>query len=104
MSQNATASHEQPQEKSLSPELQLEIAKFFLRTSAPILYGAPLKNIKLTVEEGEQLKQGKKPTRRQKELIANAGYNFNNWLVVKSLPNELQVVHRSTGTNRSIKF
>jgi hypothetical protein len=48
------------------------------------------------------MKNGKKPTRRQKEAIRYVQLNPDNWLVVKSLPNELHIMHRETGSIRVI--
>lgn len=48
------------------------------------------------------MKQGKKPTRKQKEAIKAANLNPNNWLVYKNLNGELHIVHRDTGTKRKI--
>ncbi|WP_412761269.1 DUF6906 family protein [Parageobacillus thermoglucosidasius] len=48
------------------------------------------------------MKNGKKPTKRQKEIIKQARLNPDNWLVVKNLPDELHIVHRETGRQRVI--
>ncbi|MFD2116374.1 DUF6906 family protein [Paenibacillus yanchengensis] len=48
------------------------------------------------------MKKGKRPTRRQKQLIHMAGLNAENWLVVKSLPTHLHLVHRYTTTTKII--
>jgi hypothetical protein len=53
-------------------------------------------------EEVQGMKNGKRPTRKQKEAIKNARLNPDNWLVVKSLPDELHIVHRETGRQRVI--
>lgn len=50
------------------------------------------------------MKQGKNPTLKQKLAIKYAGLNPENWLVTKSLRNELKIVHRFTGTQRSISI
>lgn len=39
------------------------------------------------------LKKGKRPTRAQKDMINNGGLNPNDWLVVKNLQHELQIVN-----------
>lgn len=49
------------------------------------------------------MKQGKKPTRRQKNLIQASGLNPNNWLVIKNLPTVLIINHRHTTTTREIR-
>ena len=46
---------------------------------------------------GETLKNGKKLTRAQKELLAENGLDWRDYLRVKDLPRLLQVVHRVTG-------
>lgn len=48
------------------------------------------------------MKQGKKPTRYQKQSIAYYKLNPNNWLVYKKEPEQLHIVHRETGTTRKI--
>ncbi|MED4914341.1 translation machinery-associated protein 16 [Parageobacillus thermoglucosidasius] len=53
-------------------------------------------------EEVKEMKNGKKPTKRQKEIIKQARLNPDNWLVVKNLPDELHIVHRETGRQRVI--
>lgn len=40
------------------------------------------------------MKNGKRPTRKQKNLIEAAGYKPENWLVVKDLGNTLHIVSR----------
>lgn len=44
------------------------------------------------------MKQGKRPTRKQKIAIKKAGKNPDNWLVIKNLQTEIHLVHRNTGT------
>jgi hypothetical protein len=51
---------------------------------------------------GRQLKNGKNPKRKQKLAISKARLNPDNWLITKSLPNELHIVHRETGTKKII--
>lgn len=47
--------------------------------------------------------RGKRPTRKQKEIISNyANLNYKNWLVIKSLHDRLVIKHRYTGTVREI--
>jgi hypothetical protein len=53
-------------------------------------------------EEGEVLKNGKKPTKKQKEAIKKARLNPDNWLVVKNLTTELHIVHRTSGKQKVI--
>lgn len=54
------------------------------------------------IEEEQNMKNGKKPTKKQKEAIKTAKLNPDNWLVVKNLPNELHIVHRTSGKQRVI--
>lgn len=44
------------------------------------------------------MKHGKRLTRKQKELIQDAGLNPANWLIIKNLPDKLVLVHRNKGT------
>lgn len=46
--------------------------------------------------------KGKRPTRRQKLAINWAGLNPRHWLVIKSLPDELEIKHRETGMIKTI--
>jgi hypothetical protein len=49
-------------------------------------------------EEGEiDLKHGLRPTRRQKEAIANANLDSKKWLIVKNTDNQLTIQHRENG-------
>jgi len=49
------------------------------------------------------MKNGKRPTRRQKHLISVAGWNPDGWLVVKNLPNELHIVSLSGKSKKIIQ-
>jgi hypothetical protein len=49
------------------------------------------------------LRRGKKPTRKQKIRLGQAGLAPENWLVVRQKPNgELVVLHKNTNTIRVI--
>jgi len=48
------------------------------------------------------MKNGKRPTRKQKEAMEWAGLELDNWLVIKSLPDEIHLVNRHTGHIRTI--
>lgn len=51
------------------------------------------------------MKQGKNPTRAQRNQIKTAGLNPNNWLIVKNHQHDksqLHIVHRETGKPRII--
>lgn len=50
------------------------------------------------------MKNGKRPTLRQKQLIKDAGFNPENWLVCKSTSSELHLVRRATGTTKIIRL
>lgn len=47
---------------------------------------------------------GRRPTRRQKETIKKFRLNSDNWLVQKSPPGELHLIHRFTSSKRVIKY
>ncbi|GMQ63529.1 DUF6906 family protein [Vallitalea maricola] len=47
------------------------------------------------------MKHGKRPTRRQKQLITSKRLNHNNWLVVKDSRETFDIVHKTSGKVRS---
>lgn len=47
--------------------------------------------------------QGKKPTRKQGEIIADHRLNYNNWLVLKDTASEMVIKHKDSGKERVIK-
>ncbi|MBO6266809.1 MAG: hypothetical protein J6M06_01110 [Synergistaceae bacterium] len=49
------------------------------------------------------MKHGKKPTVDQKKILAAAGLDWREWLIVKSLPDVLVIQHRETGASRVIE-
>ncbi|MBC2242244.1 DUF6906 family protein [Listeria booriae] len=49
------------------------------------------------------MKKGKKPTKREYELLKMHRLNPANWLIFKNLHNKLHIVHRETGTIREIR-
>jgi len=49
------------------------------------------------------MKNGKNPTRAQKELLNYYRLNPNNWFVVKQSHETMQVVHRHTNTLKTLK-
>ncbi|MBY9081037.1 hypothetical protein KIH86_23065 [Paenibacillus sp. HN-1] len=52
------------------------------------------------------MKQGKRPTRRQKHEIKAAGLNADNWLVerdVRGEKPELIIIHRVSGKTRNVR-
>lgn len=48
------------------------------------------------------MKNGKKPTARQKRLIAASGKNPADWLVCKDTTTEMHLVNRHTETRKII--
>lgn len=50
------------------------------------------------------MKNGKRPTRKEKELLASLRLHVDNWLVVKHTGAEMEIVHRHTGQTRTIKL
>ena len=42
------------------------------------------------------MKQKRKPTRKQKDLIAGKNLNPAHWLVFKNLPGEMHLAHRQS--------
>ena len=64
----------------------------------PILFN---KEIEKAMEE-RKLKQPKKPTRAQKELMAEHGLRPENWMVLTDNRAEMQIVSRRSGQRRSI--
>ncbi|MFD4707999.1 DUF6906 family protein [Gottfriedia sp. NPDC058432] len=46
------------------------------------------------------IKQGKRPTKRQAILIRSYGFKHGNWLIVKNLLEELHIAHRETGSKK----
>jgi len=49
------------------------------------------------------VKNGKRPTRKQKNIIAAARLNPENWLVSKNLPDCLHFEHRLSSRRRVLK-
>jgi hypothetical protein len=48
----------------------------------------------------KEVKHGKRPTRRQGELIKSKGLNWANWLVIKDTPEMIEIVHKYSGKTR----
>ncbi|WCK53867.1 hypothetical protein PP175_21495 [Aneurinibacillus sp. Ricciae_BoGa-3] len=48
------------------------------------------------------MKQGKRPTRKQKEAMLLVRLNPENWLVTKNVSDKLHLVHRETDRERII--
>lgn len=51
----------------------------------------------------ENMKHGKRPTVKQKMFMTKWHLNYENWLVVKDTPTEMEIVHRISGKIRVIK-
>lgn len=49
------------------------------------------------------MKRGKRPTRAQKILISGARLLATNWLVTGETKDDITIVHKNTGSNRTIK-
>jgi len=50
------------------------------------------------------MKHGKNPTRKQKVVLKESGLNPENWLVVKNITGQLQLINRTTGRQRVILY
>ncbi len=48
------------------------------------------------------MKHGKRPTVAQKKLIKTWNLNPDNWLVSKNTSEGLLIIHRETGTKRTL--
>lgn len=48
------------------------------------------------------MKNGKRPNRAQKLAMISVGLNPNNWLIYKKTHEQLHLVHRETGTTKTI--
>jgi len=50
------------------------------------------------------MKNGKRPTKKQKIAISGAGLNIDNWLVEKNPVGKLHLVHRHTLSKKVINL
>ncbi len=50
------------------------------------------------------MKNGKRPTRREKILLGEKRLNIENWLVTKRTSTELEIVHKYSGKTRVIEL
>ncbi len=50
------------------------------------------------------MKNGKKPTLKQKIILKEARLNPDNWLVVKNLPGQMVLVNRDTGRLKNLLY
>lgn len=49
------------------------------------------------------MKNGKRPTVAQMEIMQKAGLDPREWLVTKNLSDSISIVHRQTGQQKVIK-
>ncbi|OHW62185.1 hypothetical protein EUAN_12540 [Andreesenia angusta] len=49
------------------------------------------------------MKQGKKPTSRQKQLMTDERLDCKQWLVTKDTPNLMEIVNRHNGLVKEIQ-
>ncbi|WP_213022497.1 DUF6906 family protein [Brevibacillus reuszeri] len=49
------------------------------------------------------MKQGKRPNRRQREELKARNLNPANWLIERDSTTEFVLIHRFSGTKRTIK-
>lgn len=50
----------------------------------------------VSLRRSEYLKNGKKPTREQRRIISKNNLDPHEWLVCKALPDELEIVNKTT--------
>lgn len=48
------------------------------------------------------MKNGRRPTKAQRNLMRYAGYDSNNWLIRKDTSTEMVIMHRFTEQMRTI--
>ncbi|WP_175406502.1 hypothetical protein [Bacillus sp. FJAT-27264] len=49
------------------------------------------------------MKQGRRPNRRQMKIIQEKRLNPSNWFVERDNPSEMVIVHRQSGSAKSIQ-
>ena len=49
-----------------------------------------------------KMKNGKNPTKSQKQLLQQFGFQAEDWLIVKNTSTELLIQHRYTGRTRHV--
>lgn len=49
------------------------------------------------------MKQPKKPTRANKELISENRLRADNWMVIRESSSELEIIHKKSGKTRILK-
>lgn len=54
--------------------------------------------------QSDDMRQARRPTRRQKEIIKGKNLNLANWLVVEQTKEQLTIMHRHTGKLREIRL
>lgn len=55
------------------------------------------------MNEGTQMKNGKRPTVNQRKFIQSKRLNSENWYVVKDTPAEMVLIHKHSNKTRTIK-
>lgn len=50
------------------------------------------------------MKHGRRLTFKQKQILIDAGLNYEEWFLVKNLPHELHIKHRETGEKKVIRL
>lgn len=54
-------------------------------------------------QKGEKMKQAKKLTRSQKEIVSNNNLNPNSWMFVSASDFYLKIIHKKSGNIRNIE-
>ncbi len=49
------------------------------------------------------MKNGKRPTRRQKQMLKELGLNSDNWLIIRDDKFELKIIHKVSGQVRTLQ-
>lgn len=48
------------------------------------------------------MKHGKNPSVKQKKILKSKGLNPDNWLIIKNLPDRMEIIHRHSMKTRTI--
>lgn len=72
-----------------------------MKTSTAIIKQILPEAIKITWRS-KKMKNGKNPTRREKQHLQSLRLNGNNWLIVKKMSGEWLIIHRETGRTRKV--
>ncbi|MFS0864099.1 DUF6906 family protein [Fredinandcohnia sp. 179-A 10B2 NHS] len=71
-------------------------------SQSPLIINRFFEEVDKARERDDELKAGKRPTNKQKQIIKNAGLKPENWLVTRNLQQELHIVHRTSNKQRVI--